>query len=67
YTDYKVAIAKSFSLAGSEGWAAELAYVGANDTGYWNSKGWGGSSFNGRSETADLSDDRVTFTVSRSF
>lgn len=67
YTDYKVAVAKSFSLAGSEGWAAELAYVGANDTGYWNAEGWGGSSFNGRSQTADLSDDRFTFTVSRSF
>lgn len=67
YTDYKVAIAKSFSLAGSEGWAAELAYVGANDSGYWQADGWGGSSFNGRTETADLTDDRFTFTVSRSF
>jgi uncharacterized protein (TIGR02001 family) len=67
YTDYKVAVSKSFSLAGSEGWAAELAYVGADDTGYWNAKGWGGSSFNGRSETADLTDDRFTFTVSRAF
>lgn len=67
YTDYKVAVSKSFSLAGSEGWAAELAYVGADDTGYWNSKGWGGSSFNGRAETADLTDDRFTFTVSRAF
>jgi len=67
YTDYKVAVSKSFSLAGSEGWAAELAYVGADDTGYWNSKGWGGSSFNGRTETADLTDDRFTFTVSRAF
>jgi len=67
YTDYKIAVAKSFSLAGSEGWAAEVAYVGANDTGYWTDKGWGGSSFNGRSQTADLSDDRFTLTVSRSF
>ncbi|MCH9849747.1 MAG: TorF family putative porin [Betaproteobacteria bacterium] len=67
YTDYKVAVSKSFSLAGSEGWAAELAYVGADDTGYWNAEGWGGSSFNGRSETADLTDDRFTFTVSRAF
>jgi len=67
YTDYKIAIAKSFSLAGSEGWAAELAYVGANDSGYWDADGWGGSSFNGRSETKDLADDRFTVTVSRSF
>ena len=67
YTDYKIAVAKSFSLAGSEGWAAEVAYVGANDSGYWQADGWGGSSFNGRSQTADLSDDRLTLTVSRSF
>jgi uncharacterized protein (TIGR02001 family) len=67
YTDYKLALAKSFSLAGSEGWAAEVAYVGANDSGYWQADGWGGSSFNGRSQTADLSDDRLVFTVSRSF
>jgi len=62
-----VALSKSFALAGSEGWAAELAYVGANDTGYWQADGWGGSSFNGRSQTADLTDDRFTFTVSRAF
>lgn len=67
YTDYKLAVAKSFSLAGSEGWAAEVAYVGANDSGYWSDKGWGGSSFNGRDETANLTDDRFTLTVSRSF
>jgi len=67
YTDYKIAVAKSFSLAGSEGWAAELAYVGANDKGYWNDKGWGGSSFNGRTEVADLSDDRLVVTISRGF
>lgn len=67
YTDYKIAVAKSFSLAGSEGWAAEVAYVGANDTGYWDSDGWGGSSFNGRDQTADLAANRLTVTVSRSF
>jgi len=67
YTDYKIAVAKSFSLAGSEGWAAELAYVGANDSGYWQADGWGGSSFNGRSQTADLSDDRLVVTISRGF
>lgn len=67
YTDYKVAVSKEFALGGSEGWAAELAYVGANDSGYWDADGWGGSSFNGRSETKDLADNRFTFTVSRSF
>lgn len=67
YTDYKIAVAKSFSLAGSEGWGAELAYVGADDSGYWDDTGWGGSSFNGRSGVRDLADDRFTFTVSRSF
>ncbi len=67
YTDYKIAVAKSFSLAGSEGWGAELAYVGADDSGYWQGDGWGGSSFNGRTETADLTDDRFILTVSRAF
>ncbi len=27
YTDYKIAVAKSFSLAGSEGWVADVAYA----------------------------------------
>lgn len=67
YTDYKIAIAKEFSLAGSEGWAIELAAVGANDDGYWSKSGFGGSSFNGRSETRDLAKDTFTLTVSRSF
>jgi uncharacterized protein (TIGR02001 family) len=67
YTDYKLAIAKEFSLAGSEGWAAEVAFVGADDKGYWSKSGWGGSSFNGRSETRDLAKDTVTLTISRSF
>lgn len=47
--------------------AAELAYLGAEDNGYWNAEGLGGSSFNGRTQTADLTDDRLIFTVSRSF
>lgn len=63
YTDYKIAVAKSFSLAGSEGWA----YVGANDSVCWQADGWGGSSFNGHSQTADLSDDRLVVTISRGF
>lgn len=67
YTDYKLALAKEFTLAGSEGWAAEVAYVGANDSGYWSKDGWGGSSFNGRSETRDLADGRLTLTISRGF
>ncbi len=67
YTDYKLAITKEFSLAGSEGWAVEAAFVGADDDGYWSKSGFGGSSFNGRSETRDLAKDTVTLTVSRAF
>jgi uncharacterized protein (TIGR02001 family) len=67
YTDYKIAVAKEFTLAGSEGWAAEVAYVGAKDKGYWNDEGWGGSSFNGRAGLRDLAADTVTLTVSLSF
>jgi uncharacterized protein (TIGR02001 family) len=67
YTDYKIALAYAFSLAGSEGWAVEGAYVGAKDKGYWNDEGFGGSSFNGRAGLRDLADDAFTVTISRSF
>lgn len=67
YTDYKLAIAKSFTVANSEGWAAELAYVGASDSGYWGPRGFGGPSFNGSTEAKDLADNRWTVSVSRSF
>lgn len=69
YTDYKVGLSKSFKLAGSEGWNAGIYYVGASDTGYWSSRGFGGASFNNsaKGEVKDLADDRVVLTLGRTF
>ena len=70
YTDYKVGLSKAFKIANSEGWNAGLYYVGATNggnSGYWGPNGYGGSSFNGKSETKDLTDDRVVVTISRVF
>lgn len=66
YTDYKVGISKGFTIAKSEGWNAGLYYVGASNGSYWGSKGYGGASFNGSSETKDLTDDRLVVSISRS-
>ncbi len=67
YTDYKIGVSKSFKVASSEGWNAGLYYVGASDTGYWSGRGFGGASFNGSSDTKDLSDNRWVVTVGRTF
>lgn len=67
YTDYKVGLSKSFTIAKSEGWNAGVYYVGADNTSYWGNKGYGGSSFNGSSETRNLSDGRFVLTVGRTF
>lgn len=67
YTDYKIGLSKPFKIANSEGWSAGVYYVGANDTGYWSGRGFGGASFNGSSEVKDLTDNRWVVTVGRSF
>ncbi len=67
YTDYKIGISKSFKVASSEGWNAGLYYVGASDTGYWSGRAFGGASFNGSSDTKDLSDNRWVATIGRTF
>ncbi|HEY0562980.1 MAG TPA: TorF family putative porin [Methylophilus sp.] len=70
YTDYKIGLSKSFTIGKAEGWNAGVYYVGATNggnSGYWGSRGYGGSSFNGSSETKDLTDDRVVVTVGRTF
>lgn len=68
YTDYKIGLSKGFSIAKSEGWNAGLYYVGATNggnNGYWGPNGYGGASFNGSSETKDLTDDRFVVTIGR--
>lgn len=67
YTDYKVGLSKAFKVAGSEGWTAGVYYVGASNSKYWGDRGYGGSSFNGSSESKNLNDGRIVMTVSRSF
>lgn len=67
YTDYKIGVSKLFKIANSEGWSAGVYYVGANDTGYWSGRGFGGASFNGSSEVKDLADNRWVVTIGRSF
>lgn len=71
YTDYKVGLSKSFSIAKSEGWNAGIYYVGADDTdNYWDN-GYGGTSFsrsiNGSTETKSLNDGRFVVSVGRTF
>lgn len=70
YTDYKIGLSKSFTIAKSEGWNAGLYYVGASNggnNGYWGPNGFGGSSFNGSFETRDLTDGRFVLTMGRAF
>lgn len=67
YTDYKIGLSKAFKIANSDGWNAGIYYTGNNNKDYWGKRGYGGSSFNGSSETKNLADDRFVFTLSRSF
>jgi xanthine/CO dehydrogenase XdhC/CoxF family maturation factor len=67
YTDYKVGVSKAFKVGKTEGWTAGLYYTGNNNKDYWGSRGYGGASFNGSAETKNLADDRMVFTVTRSF
>ena len=66
-TDYKVGFSKAFSIANSEGWNAGLYYVGASNREYWGDRGYGGTSFNGSTQTKDLNEGRVVVSVSRVF
>ena len=67
YVDYKVGLSKAFKIANADGWNAGVYYVGNSNGSYWGSRGYGGSSFNGSSETKDLADGRVIVTLGRSF
>jgi hypothetical protein len=67
YTDWKIGVSKAFKIANADGWNAGVYYVGNDNGSYWGSRGYGGSSFNGSSQTKDLSDGRVIGTLGRSF
>jgi uncharacterized protein (TIGR02001 family) len=67
YTDYKVGLSKAFKIVNSDGWNAGIYYTGNNNKDYWGKRGYGGASFNGSAETKNLADDRLVFTLGRSF
>lgn len=67
YTDYKIGLSKPFKIGASEGWVAGLYYVGASNRQYWGENGYGGTSFNGSSQTKDLNEGRTVFTLTRTF
>ncbi|MBM3350230.1 MAG: hypothetical protein FJY53_00270 [Betaproteobacteria bacterium] len=67
YTDWKIGLSKSFSIAKSEGWNAGIYWVDSTNNSYWSDKGYGGSSFNGSAETKNLNDGRAVITVGRTF
>ena len=67
YTDYKVGLSKNFKIGASDGWTAGVYYVGASDTGYWSTRGFGGASFNNGSETKDLAQNKWVLTLGRTF
>jgi hypothetical protein len=67
YTDWKIGLSKGFAIGKSEGWNAGVYYVDSSNDSYWSDKGYGGSSFNGSTETKNLSDGRFVVTVGRTF
>jgi len=67
YTDWKIGLSKSFSIAKSEGWNAGVYWIDSTSNSYWSDKGYGGSSFNGSTETKNLNDGRAVITVGRTF
>ncbi|HEY0841230.1 TorF family putative porin [Methylotenera sp.] len=72
YTDWKIGLSKAFKVANSEGWNAGLYWVESNNDDYWGSKGYGGTSFNGKgtatkAQSKDLNDGRLIVTIGRTF
>jgi uncharacterized protein (TIGR02001 family) len=67
YTDWKIGLSKAFAIGKSEGWNAGIYWVDSSNNDYWSDKGYGGSSFNGSSETKNLNDGRFVMSVSRVF
>lgn len=65
--DYKIGLSKNIAFANTNGVNLGVYYVGADDTGYWSSRGFGGSSFNGGTGSKDLTDNRWVITLSSTF
>lgn len=67
YVDFKLGLSKDFKIANSDGWTGGIYYVGASNREYWGSKGYGGASFSGGFEAKNLADDRLIFSLTRTF
>ena len=70
WTDYKIGLTKSFVIAGTPGWNAGLYYTGGSNggnSGYWGTRGYGGSSFTTTPGSKDLTDDTFILTLGRAF
>ncbi len=69
-TDYKIGLSKAFEIAGTTGWNGGLYYVGGTNggsSGYWGTRGYGGSSFTTKPGSKDLTDDTFILTLGRAF
>jgi len=67
YTDYKVGLSYAFKVLNADGWNAGLYYIGHDNDRYWGNRGYGGTSFNGSTETKNLNKDAAVFTLGRTF
>ncbi len=67
YTDYKVGLSYAFKVLNADGWNAGLYYIGHNNDNYWGSRGYGGASFAGSTESQNLNKDAAVFTLGRTF
>ncbi len=68
YVDYKIGLSKAFAIANADGFNAGVYFTGANGTGYWNNRGFGGSSFNNNfTDSKNIGGDRVIVTLGRTF
>jgi uncharacterized protein (TIGR02001 family) len=67
YTDWKIGLSKAFKIGATEGWNAGVYWVDSSNDSYWSDKGYGGSSFNGSTQTKNLSDGRFVLTLGRTF
>lgn len=67
YTDWKIGLSKAFTISKAEGFNAGIYWIDSSNNSYWSDKGYGGSSFNGSTETKNLNDGRLVVTIGRTF
>jgi uncharacterized protein (TIGR02001 family) len=72
YTDWKIGLSKAFKVGATEGWNAGVYWIESDNSRYWGSDGYGGTSFNGKgtnttAQSKNLNDGRLVLTVGRTF